>query len=56
VQLTSYFSGYAAIVDLREQLQRERGAAFDLKAFHEEFLSFGSAPVQVIRELMRGSR
>ncbi|HJR70239.1 MAG TPA: DUF885 domain-containing protein [Gammaproteobacteria bacterium] len=52
VQLTSYFSGYAAIVDLREQLQRERGAAFDLKAFHEEFLSFGSAPVKVIRELM----
>ncbi len=52
VQLTSYFSGYAAIVDLREQLQRQRGAAFDLKAFHEEFLSFGSAPVKVIRELM----
>jgi len=54
VQLTSYFSGYAAIVDLKEQLQRERGAAFDLKAFHEEFLSFGSAPVKVIRELMTG--
>jgi uncharacterized protein (DUF885 family) len=52
VQLTSYFSGYAAIVDLKEHLQRERGAAFDLKAFHEEFLSFGSAPVKVIRELM----
>jgi uncharacterized protein (DUF885 family) len=52
VQLTSYFSGYAAIVELREQLKRERGAAFDLKAFHEEFLSFGSAPVKVIRELM----
>ena len=56
VQLTSYFSGYAAIVDLREQLQRERGAAFDLKAFHEEFLSFGSAPVKVIRELMTSAR
>jgi uncharacterized protein (DUF885 family) len=56
VQLTSYFSGYAAIVDLKEQLQRERGAAFDLKAFHEEFLSFGSAPVKVIRDLMTGSR
>jgi len=52
VQLTSYFSGYAAIVDLRGELQRERGAAFDLKGFHEEFLSFGSAPVKVIRELM----
>jgi uncharacterized protein (DUF885 family) len=52
VQLTSYFSGYAAIVDLREDLKRERGAAFDLKRFHEEFLSYGSAPVKVIRELM----
>ena len=55
VQLTSYFSGYAAIVDLKGELQRERGAAFDLKAFHEEFLSFGSAPVKVIRELMTSS-
>jgi hypothetical protein len=55
VQLTSYFSGYAAILDLREQLKRERGAAFDLKRFHEEFLSYGNAPVKVIRELMTGA-
>jgi uncharacterized protein (DUF885 family) len=52
VQLTSYFSGYAAIVDLREQLKRERPDEFDLKRFHEQFLSYGSAPVRVIRELM----
>jgi len=52
VQLTSYFSGYAAILDLREQLKRERGAEFELKRFHEEFLSYGNAPVKVIRELM----
>lgn len=52
VQLTSYFSGYAAIVDLREQLKRERRGSFDLKRFHEQFLSYGSAPVRVIRELM----
>ena len=44
----------AAILDLREQLKRERGDAFDLKRFHEEFLSYGSAPVKVIRELMVG--
>jgi len=56
VQLTSYFSGYAAIYDLRERLKRERGAAFDLKRFHEQFLSYGNAPVAVIRELMEASR
>jgi uncharacterized protein (DUF885 family) len=55
VQLTSYFSGYAAIYDLRERLKRERGDAFDLKKFHEQFLSYGNAPVAVIRDLM-GSR
>ena len=52
VQLTSYFSGYAAILDLRETLKRERAGEFDLKRFHEQFLSYGSAPVRVIRELM----
>jgi len=52
VQLTSYFSGYAAILDLRETLKREQAGTFDLKRFHEQFLSFGSAPVRVIRELM----
>jgi uncharacterized protein (DUF885 family) len=52
VQLTSYFSGYSAILELREQLKRERADAFELKQFHEELLSYGSAPVRVIRELM----
>ena len=52
VQLTSYFSGYAAIVDLRETLKRQQAGTFDLKRFHEQFLSYGSAPVRVIRELM----
>jgi uncharacterized protein (DUF885 family) len=52
VQLTSYFAGYAAIVDLREQLKRDLGDGFDLKRFHEQFLSYGNAPVRIIRELM----
>jgi uncharacterized protein (DUF885 family) len=52
VQLTSYFSGYAAILDLRETLKRERAGEFDLKRFHEQLLGYGSAPVRVIRELM----
>jgi uncharacterized protein (DUF885 family) len=52
VQLTTYFAGYAAIYELRERLKRLRGDAFDLKRFHEQLLSYGSAPVKVIRELM----
>jgi uncharacterized protein (DUF885 family) len=55
VQLTSYFAGYSAIYDLRERLKREQGAQFDLKRFHEKFLSYGSAPVQVIEEMMSGA-
>ncbi len=56
VQLTSYFAGYSAIYDFRERLKKEQGAAFDLKRFHERFLSFGSAPVPLIEEMMAGSR
>jgi uncharacterized protein (DUF885 family) len=52
VQLTSYFSGYSAIMELRERLKRKQGEKFDLKRFHEQFLSYGNAPVKVIRELM----
>ncbi|MGS0689225.1 DUF885 domain-containing protein [Shewanella sp. 30m-9] len=52
VQLTSYYSGYREIYDLREEYKTLKGDDFDLKAFHEEFLSYGSAPVKYIRELM----
>lgn len=52
VQLTSYYAGYAEIYEFRERLKQRQGAAFDLKRFHEQFLSYGSAPVRVIRELM----
>jgi uncharacterized protein (DUF885 family) len=53
VQLTSYFSGYSEIMDLRERRKQALGPRFDLKAFHEQFLSYGSAPVKMIGELMQ---
>jgi uncharacterized protein (DUF885 family) len=53
VQLTSYFSGYSDIMELREQRKQALGPRFVLKDFHEQFLSYGSAPVRVIRELMQ---
>lgn len=52
VQLCSYFTGYTEIYELREQLKKEQGTAFNLKKFHEKFLSYGSAPVKYIKELM----
>ncbi|QNA87407.1 DUF885 domain-containing protein [Massilia sp. Dwa41.01b] len=53
VQLTSYFSGYAEIMELREQRKQALGERFNQKAFHDQFLSYGNAPVKVIAELMR---
>lgn len=51
VQLCSYFTGYTEIYELREALKQKPN--FDLKKFHEQFLSYGSAPVRDIAALMR---
>ncbi|WP_028103550.1 DUF885 domain-containing protein [Pseudoduganella violaceinigra] len=53
VQLASYFSGFSEIMELREQRRAALGSKFSLKEFHEDFLSYGSAPVRVIKELMQ---
>ena len=52
VQLASYFSGQTEILELREEMKKKLGKNFNLKNFHEQFLSYGSAPVKEIRELM----
>ena len=52
VQLCSYYTGFNEIYELRELLKKKEGAKFNLKAFHEKFLSYGSAPVKYIKELM----
>jgi len=52
VQLCSYFTGYTEIYNLREEIKKQQGDKFNLKQFHEKFLSFGSAPVKYIKELM----
>lgn len=52
VQLCSYFTGYKEIYDFREELKKKEGDKFNLKQFHEKFLSYGSAPVKYIKELM----
>ncbi|RMA58496.1 DUF885 domain-containing protein [Ulvibacter antarcticus] len=52
VQLTSYFTGFSEIYELRDEMKTLKGDDFDLKEFHEQFLSYGNAPVKYIRELM----
>jgi uncharacterized protein (DUF885 family) len=53
VQLSSYFSGYSDIMELRERRKEQLGGRFNLKQFHDQFLSYGNAPVKIIGELMR---
>jgi uncharacterized protein (DUF885 family) len=52
VQLSSYFTGYTEIVALRNEVRQREGDKFSVKNFNEQFLSFGSAPVKYIRDLM----
>jgi hypothetical protein len=57
-QLTSVhpsasYSGYSEIMELREQRKQALGNRFVLKDFHQQVLSYGSAPVGVIKELMQ---
>ncbi len=52
VQLSSYFTGFSQIYGLREELKAKQGTDFNLKAFHEKFLSYGNSPVKYIREMM----
>lgn len=52
VQLCSYFTGFTEIVELREAVKKREGKNFKLKDFHSRFLSYGSAPVTYIKEMM----
>jgi len=51
-QLSTYFVGYLEHADLRAEAERRGGERFDLKAFHDHVLSFGSPPVRFVRALM----
>jgi len=52
VQLTSYFTGYSEIYAFREELKQKMGDSFNLREFHNKFLSYGNAPVPIIRSSM----
>jgi len=52
VQLDSYYTGFKEIMDLREEWKAKQGDKYNLKEFNEKFLSYGNAPVKLIRDAM----
>ncbi|HEX3717300.1 MAG TPA: DUF885 domain-containing protein [Verrucomicrobiae bacterium] len=52
-QLSTYFVGRMAHYRLRQEIERELGAKFDLAQYHEAVLSHGSIPVKYLAELVR---
>ena len=52
VQLCSYYAGSSAIQALRDKYKKKMGDKYNLKDFHEKFLSFGRSPVKYIQERM----
>jgi uncharacterized protein (DUF885 family) len=48
----SYTLGKLMILKLREDFQREQGAAYTLKGFHDRLLSYGAPPVPLLRQMM----
>ena len=51
-QLPTYFVGVQEHMDLRRDAERHDGKHFNLKAYHDRVLSFGSPPARYVHELM----
>jgi len=47
-----YTLGKLELLKLRRDVQHERGAAFTLKQFHDDVLSFGAPPLALVRAAM----
>jgi uncharacterized protein (DUF885 family) len=51
-QLSTYFVGYQEHADMRAEAERRQGSRFNLKAYHDQALSYGSPPVRFVRALL----
>ncbi len=51
-----YTLGKLQILKLREDWRKEKGAAFTLQKFHDEFLRHGMPPIRLLREVMLQDR
>ena len=49
-QALSYKLGELKILALRNRAQQQLGARFDIKAFHDQILTGGSMPLQILQE------
>jgi uncharacterized protein (DUF885 family) len=49
-QALSYKLGELKILSLRNQAQHQLGDRFDIKAFHDQILTGGSMPLQILQE------
>lgn len=47
-----YQIGTDAIHDLRREVAARLGPSFDLRTFHDRFLSYGAIPVPLVRDAM----
>jgi uncharacterized protein (DUF885 family) len=52
-QACAYMLGYLEIASLRDEAQRELGARFDLRAFHDHVLENGALPLPVLERSIR---
>jgi len=53
-QLPTYFVGAQEHFDTRKAVQEKQGDKFNLKAYHDQMLSYGAPPVRFARQLMLG--
>lgn len=51
-QLITYYVGYHQWIDLRERIQQEQGARFNLKNFNDAALDEGPLPIPLLRPLL----
>ena len=51
-QLPTYFVGVQEHFDTRKAVEEKLGDKFNLKAYHDQVLSYGAPPVRFVRQLM----
>jgi uncharacterized protein (DUF885 family) len=51
-QLSTYFVGYLEHIAMRREMESKLGDKFNLKAYHDQLLSYGSPPMKHVRALM----
>ena len=51
-QLSTYFVGFSEHMETRAAAKQRKGAAFNLKTYHDGVLAFGSPPMRYARALL----